>query len=260
MGEVIIRVDNIKKNYRVYKTNWQKIRSLLFGQSAGRIRNALKGVSFEIQKGETVGIIGLPFSGRTTLMKIICGIIAPDSGSVEVNGKVTPVLDHRMGFQTVMRGIDNYNIRCKLLGWTDEEIADHEDAVFEFAGLSKEKNLAMRQYRKGRISRLGFAISTELKPDILVYDEKFSFAAKTFADKAVRRLKKLTADEDTALVMTVTQREYARSLCKRGIVLYKGKVVFDGPFDEALEYYDANVKSKLKQSDSGIEDQSKVSD
>ena len=69
-----------------------------------------------------------------------------------------------------------------------------------------------------------------------------------------------TADEDTALVMTVTQREYARSLCKRGIVLYKGKVVFDGPFGEALEYYDANVKSKLKQSDSGIEDQSKVSD
>ena len=260
MGEVIIRVDNIKKNYRVYKTNWQKIRSLLFSQSAGRIRNALKGVSFEILKGETVGIIGLPFSGRTTLMKIICGIIAPDSGSVEVNGKVTPVLDHRMGFQTVMRGIDNYNIRCKLLGWTNEEIAEHEDAVFEFAGLSKEKNLAMRQYRKGRISRLGFAISTELKPDILVYDEKFSFAAKTFADKAVRRLKKLTADEDTALVMTVTQREYARSLCKRGIVLYKGKVVFDGPFEEALEYYDANVKSKRKQSDSGIEDQSKVSD
>lgn len=260
MGEVIIKVDNIKKNYRVYKTNWQKIKSLLFGQSAGRVRNALKGVSFEVQKGETVGIIGLPFSGRTTLMKILCGIIAPDSGSVEVNGKVTPVLDYRMGFQTVMPGIDNYHIRCKLLGWTDEEIADHEDAVFEFAGLSKEKNLAMRQYRKGRINRLGFAISTELKPDILVYDEKFSFAAKTFADKAIRRLKKLTADDDTTLVMTVTQREYARSLCKRGIVLDKGKVVFDGPFDEALEYYDANVKSKLKQSDSGIKDQSKVSD
>lgn len=260
MGEVIIRVDNIKKNYRVYKTNWQKIKSLLFGQSAGRVRNALRGVSFEIQKGETVGIIGLPFSGRTTLMKIICGIIAPDSGSVEVNGKVTPVLDHRMGFQTVMPGLDNYRIRCKLLGWTDEEIAEHEDAVFEFSGLSKEKGLAMRQYRKGRISRLGFAISTELKPDILVYDETFSFAAKSFADKAVRRLKKLTADDDTTLVMTVTQRDYARSLCKRGIVLYKGKVVFDGPFGEALDYYDTNVKSTLKHSDSDNIDQSKVSD
>jgi ABC-type polysaccharide/polyol phosphate transport system ATPase subunit len=247
MSEVIIRADNLKKNYRVYKTNWQKIKALLLGQDAGSKRKALSSVDFEIQKGEKVGIIGLPLSGRSTLMKLLCGVIEPDSGSVEVNGKVTPVLDHRMGFQTVMPGLDNYRIRCKLLGWTKEQADEHEDAVFEFAGISKEKGLPMRQYKKGRARRLGFAISTELKPDILVYDETFNFGAKTFADKAVRRLKKLTSDDDTTLVMTVTQRAYAQSLCDRGIVLFKGKVLFDGPFDEALDYYDANVKSTIKE-------------
>lgn len=246
MSEVVIRADNIKKSYKVYKTNWQKIKSLLVGTDAGRNRKALSGVSFEIHKGENVGIIGLPLSGRTTLMKILCGVVQPDSGTVEVHGKVTPVLDHRMGFQTVMSGLENYRIRCKLLGWTKEQIEEHEDAVFEFAGLAKEKSLQMRQYKKGRVTRLGFAISTELEPDIMVYDEKFSFGAKTFADKAVRRLKKLTAGDDVTLVMTVSQREYAGMLCQRGIVIDKGKVAFDGPFAEALEFYDENIKSAVK--------------
>lgn len=248
MSEVIIRAENIEKNYRVYKTNWQKIKSLLLGRDAGRKRNALRGVSFEIQKGESVGIIGLPLSGRTTLMKVLCGIIEPDSGTVEIDGQVTPVLDHRMGFLTVMSGFDNYRIRCRLLGWTKEEIDGHEDAVFEFAGLSKERDLSMRQYKKGRARRLGFAISTEISPDILIYDETFSFGAKAFADKAARRLKKLTAGDDTTLVMTVTERKYAAMLCERGIVLHKGKVVYDGPFADALGYYDANIKSTVNRS------------
>lgn len=244
--EPVIRVENVKKSYRVYKTNWQKIKSLLLGRDAGRKRKALGGISFEIQKGETVGVIGLPFSGRTTLMKMLCGVITPDSGSVEIRGKVTPVLNHRMGFLTVMSGLDNYRMRCRLLGWTKEQADECEEAVFEFAGLTKEKDLPMRQYKKGRAGRLGFAISTARKPDIMIYDETFSFGAKTFSEKAVRRLKKLTADDDTTLVMTVTQRKYAGMLCKRGIVIDKGKLAFDGPFAEALEYYDINVKSTIK--------------
>lgn len=247
MSEVAIRANNVKKSYKVYKTNWQKIESLLFGADAGRNRTALRGVSFEIQKGENVGIIGLPFSGKTTLLKILCGVISPDSGSVEVSGKVTPVLNHGMGFRTVMSGLDNYHIRCKLLGWTKEQADESEEAVFEFAGLTKEKDLSMRQYKKGRARRLGFAISTARNPDIMVYDETFVFGAKTFSDKAARRLKKITSGDDTTLVMTVNQRKYAGMLCDRGIVIDKGKVAFDGPFEEALEYYDSNIKSAAVQ-------------
>ena len=246
MREVVIKAESISKSYRVYKTNWQKIKSLLLGLKAGRKRNVLKDISFEIHKGEKVGIIGFPHSGKTTLMKILCGAVTPDSGSVKVNGKITAVLNYRMGFLASMSGLDNYYMRCRLLGWIKEEAEESEDAVFGFAGLEKEKNLPMVQYRKGSASRLGFAIYTERKPDIMIYDESFSLGSKRFSDDAVRRVRDLTAGDDTTLVMTVNHREYAGMLCERGIVIHKGKVVYDGLYEEALEYYDSNIKAHIR--------------
>ena len=242
MNETIIRADGLTKAYTRYKNNRQKISSLLFGRETGHRRKALTGVSLEVRRGEKIGVIGMPLSGRTTLMKILCGVIEPDSGTVEVSGRVTPVLDYTAGFHTAMSGLDNYRLRCRLLGWSDEEAAEHEDAVFGFAGIPGSKKLPMRQYKKGRARRLGFAVSTEMKPDILIFDETFNFGAKTFSDKAARRLKKLVDGGDTTFIMTVTERTYASKLCERGIVLNKGRVAFDGPFAEALEYYDSNVK------------------
>ena len=180
-------------------------------------------------------------------MKILCGAITPDSGSLEVSGKVTAVLNYRMGFKAEMSGLENYRLRCKLLDWSDDQAAESEDAVFGFAELENEKNLPMKQYKKWRASRLGFAIYTERKPDIMIYDESFSLGSKQFSDEAVHRLKKLTADGDTTLVMTVNHREYAGMLCERGIVIHKGKVVYDGPYEEALAYYDNNVKTSSVQ-------------
>lgn len=246
MSDIVIKADNITKSYRVYKTNWQKIKSLLLGIKAGRRRNVLKGISFEVRRGEKVGVIGFPSSGKTTLMKILSGVTEPSSGHVEIHGKVTSVLNYRMGFLAAMSGLDNYDLRCKMLGWSEEQAAESKHAVFEFAGLSKEMDLPMRQYKKGSAGRLGFAIYTERTPDIMIYDETFSLGPKEFSDRAVRRLKDLTAGDDTTLVMTVNHREYAAMLCERGIVIHKGVVVYDGPFADALEYYDSNIKGNLQ--------------
>ncbi len=246
MSDVVIRAENIRKSYRVYKNNWQKIRSLLLGLKAGRRRNVLRDISFEVRKGEKVGIIGFPHSGKTTLLKILSGVTEPNSGHVEISGKVTSVLNYRMGFMAAMSSVDNYAMRCKLLGWTEEQAAECEEAVFEYAGLMKEKYRPMSQLNTGRASLFGFAIYTARMPDIMIYDESFSLGSQDLSDEAVRRLKKLTSGDETTLVMSVNHREYASMLCERGIVIHKGVVVYDGPFDEALEYYDTSVKGSIK--------------
>lgn len=249
MSEVVIRADNIKKSFRHYKNNWQKIQHLLLMRDVGRRERIIRGMSFEIRKGEKVGIIGRSFSGRSTLMRIIAGALMPDSGTIEVTGQVTPVLDYKMGFINVLSGRDNYKARCRLMGWNDEQIKEHEEAVYEFAGVSKEVDKPLKLFRKGHANRLGFAIATEFKPDILVFDEGFGFGSNAFLKKAITRLEEIS-EGDTTMVMTVNRKAYSETICTRGIVMHKGKVVFDGPFADAIDYYDANCKpSSIEQNE-----------
>lgn len=245
--ETVIRVKGVKKSFRQYKNNWQKIQHLLLMRDVGRRKWLFNGVSFEIKRGEKVGIIGMPFSGRTTLMRMICGVLQPDSGKIEVNGEITPILDHKLGFQTPLTGLENYQTRCSILGWTKEEIEEREEKILEYAGISKEKDQPIKSYMAGKVNRLGFAISTETKPEILVYDAGFNFGSNNFVEKAVKRLNKLTKDDETTLIMTASRRKIASMLCERGIVFEKGKIVFDGPFNEAMDFFDANVKGPRKE-------------
>ena len=259
MSDTAISVKHLKKNYRYYKSNHQKIQSLLFGRDSGDVIKVLKTVSFEIKKGEKVALFGTNLSGKTTLMRIIAGIVEPDEGSVKTDGKITAVFDHRLGFQKTMSGIDNYKIRCKLIGWSDEKIKEKKEEVFKYAGIKPEDaENPLGTYSVGCPSRLGFAISTVDKPEIMLFDDRFSFGGKSQTIRAVQRLKKITAGENVTLLLTVRSEYVAKSLCQRGLVLHRGKIVFDGDTIEAYEYYVNNCRSNTgkKRSDEQTESQS----
>lgn len=249
MSDTVIKVSNVKKTYRRYKKNFQKIQHMLLLQNAGEKIRVLRGISFEIKRGEKVALIATPQSGKTTLMRVLAGIITPEEGEVEVNGKVTTVFDHRLGFENALTGRDNYEIRCTLMGWTKEEMKERAASIFRYSGVTDDiVDEPMSTYKKTRPYLLGFTISTVERPEIMLYDEKFNLGTKKAVRNTVERLRKLIDSPDITFLMSVSNVEIARKLCQRGIVLHHGRVVFDGDFDEAIEYYKSNCRKKKDKS------------
>lgn len=242
-NEVVIKAKKICKTYRHYRSNMQKIQFLLLKRDAGIKEEVLKNVSFEIKKGEKVGILGHQQSGKTTLMRIIAGVIRPDSGKIRTTGSITPILDVRLGFEASLTGKDNYVMMSSVLGRSSDEIRDHEASVFEFAQLTEVKDEPTKTYNKGAAGRLGFATATEMGGDIILYDAGFAFGSNAWNAACKERMKELISG-DTTFVMSVKKAADAVNLCERGIVLEKGEVVFDGSYDDALAYYKKSRKTK----------------
>ena len=242
---IAIRARHLKKSYRHYRTNMQKIQFLLLMREAGTKTDVLRDVSFDIKKGEKVGILGNQQSGKSTLMRIMAGVIRPDSGKVRVNGELTSILDLRLGFENALTGKDNYILMSSALGRSDKQIADLEDGVFRFAGLRKVKDDPIRTYKKGASARLGFATAVAAMGDVVLFDGSLSFGSKARNETCIERLKELIRG-DTTFVMAVNRINDAAQLCDRGIVLHKGKVVFDGDFQEAAEFLKNNRSAEHK--------------
>ena len=240
MGETVIKAENISKEHRHYDSNLKKMQHLLFGKDTGEKTLVLQDVSFEIEKGEKVGIIGKTTTESTTLLRILAGVIQPDSGSYMVSGEVTALIDNKFGFESSLSGRENYVVRCSLLGWPKEMIKEKEEEIFEFAGLTNDIDKPLRLYRKTGISRLGFTISTETKPEILLYGDSLSFGGSKNSNQCIKRLKELVEGDDTTVLMNAFDRKGAAQICSRGLVIHEGALVFDGPFEDAVSYFKEN--------------------
>ena len=252
MTETAISVRNLKKTYMIYKKNGQRLLREGFGIKAGDTLEVLKDVSFEIKRGEKVGLIGNIGSGRTTLMRILSGIITADSGTVKVNGTVTPVLFYAMGFEGHLTGRDNIRLKGTLMGWDHSTIREREEALAETAGIAEIIDEPAKIYPRGSMNRLGFVMNTEFKPDIMLHDEKFVVGGKVYEKACTKRLRKLVKDDDVTLLMTVNSITNAKGICKRGIVLDDGVICFDGEFMEATEYFKTNCLKAVPEKLSGV--------
>ena len=242
MSDIAIKVTDLKKEYIVYRSNHQRIHNALFGGSRGETIPALDGVSFEINKGEKVALLGNLGSGRSTLLHILAGMLPQDSGTYEVNGKVTTVFSHLFGFDPALPGRDNIRIKARLMGFKKKEIRAAEEEIIEFAELSDIIHQPMKNYPAGGRARLGFAIETLKKPEILFYDTHFNFGGPDYVRKCSKRYQEIIAGDDTTVIMTMPNIALARKVCPRILVLDEGRLVFDGDFAEGLKYYRANCK------------------
>lgn len=241
MSEVVIKAIHLRKTFRHYKRNIQKMQHMLLLRRTGNINNVFSDVSFEIRKGEKVGIITRPGCGKTTMMRLLGGILTPEKGSIEVKGKITSIFDFRYGFETSLTVRDNYEIKCALLGWPRDVMKQREEEILRFAGLYKMREHTLREAKNLGANRLGFAICTYEKPDILLLDEKMAFGGNYYVKKYMEHMKELVLDPDVTLVMAVNKLSTAAELCTRGIILNDGKVEFDGSYEDASAYYVANL-------------------
>lgn len=203
---------------------------------------ALSDVTFRIDKGERVGIIGPNGCGKTTLLRTISGIFVPDEGEVRTSGRIAPLLSLGTGFDLNLSGHDNLRLNGLTLGMTLEEIERKADAIIQFAGLGKFMDTPMRYYSTGMIGRLGFAISLAREAEILLIDEVFSVGDLDFQNRSREALDNLM--QKVAIQVIVSHNlDTVTEFCDRVIYMRGGCVVADGPTPEVLEKYRADTEA-----------------
>lgn len=236
----VIEVENVGMSFR---TDINRIGSLkewvvtlLKGKMHYENIEALKDVSFSVEEGEVLGIIGRNGSGKSTLLKTISGIYTPTSGSVRVNGRIAPMLELGSGFDQELSGRENISLNASILGYTEQQIREHYDDIVEFSELSDFIEMPLKTYSSGMKAKLAFSVATVLKPEILIVDEILSVGDEAFQRKSRARMMEMMSGGTTVLFVS-HDMEQIRELCNRVVWLDKGNVRMIGNADEVCSRY-----------------------
>lgn len=236
--DVVISFDRVSKVYRLYKSDKQRLLGIFFKKIPYTKKCAVNDMSFQIHRGEAVAIFGKNGAGKSTILKMVTGVVFPTKGSVEVDGIVSALLELTSGFDMEFTGRENIYLKGQILGLKDEEIRALEPAIIEFAELDEYIDQPVRTYSSGMKARLGFSICVNINPEILIVDEALSVGDKAFQKKCTEKVRSLMQAENITLLFVTHSVNTARDFCDRGIVIKKGKLVFDGDIEEAIEYYE----------------------
>ena len=197
---------------------------------------ALNDVSLSVKRGEVVGIVGLNGSGKSTLLKVISGILKPTTGTAEINGTISPLIELGAGFDFELTTRENIFLNGSVLGFDRKFIREKYDEILDFAELRDFENVAIKNFSSGMIARLGFAIATLVKPDILIVDEILAVGDFLFQQKCEKRINEMMAGGTTVLIVSHSIDQIER-LCSRVVWLEHGKVRADGETNEICEQY-----------------------
>ncbi len=237
MSDVAIRVSDLKITYRTMKK--QSFKDLLSRKNRREYVEALKGISFEINRGEIVGIIGKNGSGKSTLLRALAGIFTADSGEIETFDNTISLLAIGVGFNKELSGRENIILSGLLLGFTEEEIRKKMPKIISFSELGKFIDMPVRTYSSGMFSKLSFSITAVLETDIMLVDEVLSVGDARFKRKSRRKMKKIIRDENRTVVIVSHSIETLRKLCNRMIWMNDGEIVMIGETNEVLDKYEA---------------------
>lgn len=204
---------------------------------------ALKDVSFKIEKGDRVGVMGFNGAGKSTLLKTIAGVLKPTMGNVKVTGTIAPMLELGAGFDPNYSGAENIYLYGATMGFSRKFIDEKYNEIVEFSELKDFINAPLKSYSSGMKSRLGFAIATAVKPDVLILDEVLSVGDAAFKEKSEQRILDMMEDGVTVLYVSHST-DRIRKLCNKAIILTKGQVVAHGEVNEICDMYTEMVNSK----------------
>ncbi len=239
--QTVIEFDNVSKRFALQRETTSTVLEAVLGRFRRRTQSegdfwALRDVSFSIQTGETVGIIGANGGGKSTTLKLISRVLEPTSGQVRVQGRVGALLELGAGFHPDLTGRENIYLNGSLLGLSREEIQRNFDAIVAFAELERFIDVPVKHYSSGMYVRLGFAVAVHTRPDILLVDEVLAVGDATFQRKSLERILELKR-AGTTIVFVSHSAETVRSLCQRAIWLDDGRVVADDLADVVLTRY-----------------------
>ncbi len=247
MGNHAIEVDHVSMMFNINSEGVDNAKELVVRAAKKQLHFsrfwALKDVSFNVKKGDRLGIMGFNGAGKSTLLKTIAGVLKPTTGNVKHDGTIAPLIELSAGFDANYSGRENIFLYAATMGFSRKFIEAKYDEIVEFSELGKFIDAPLKSYSSGMRSRLGFAIATSVKPEILILDEVLSVGDAAFREKSERRIEGMMGDGVTVLFVSHSTERVER-LCNKAIILTQGQLVANGDSAEVCELYKQMVKQK----------------
>ncbi len=244
MEEIVIRFNHVTKMYKLFKNDKRRLLYTFCKKIKYQEKRAVDDASLEIRRGESVALFGKNGAGKSTILKMITGVAFPTSGEIEVNGRVSALLELTSGFDPEFTGRENIYLKGQLLGLRDTEIKEVEQEIINFAELDEYIDQPVRTYSSGMKARLGFSINVNIRPEILIVDEALSVGDEEFKNKCTRKVNEIISKDNVTLLFVTHSTAMAKEFCKRGIFMKNGKIIYDGDINTAIEEYEKTVKKK----------------
>jgi lipopolysaccharide transport system ATP-binding protein len=254
--ETVICIDNVTKQYRLgtigggtlkgdLQSWWARVRhkedpNLIVGSDVYTKNEkfmALDGVSFEVKKGETIGLIGGNGAGKSTLLKLLSRITAPTSGEIRIKGRISSMLEVGTGFHPELTGRENIYLNGAILGMKRKEVDERIDRIIEFSECEKFIDTPVKRYSSGMFVKLAFSVAAHLDCDIMLMDEVLAVGDMAFQKKCIDKMVSVARDEGKTIIYVSHNMQTIRQLCSRAVVLRKGKVIFDGDVEDGIDLY-----------------------
>ena len=247
MSKYAVEVDHVSMLFNMSSEKVDNIKEYFVRLLTRRLNYnefwALRDVSFKIEKGDRLGVMGFNGAGKSTLLKVVAGVLKPTMGSVKVRGVIAPMLELGAGFDMNYTGKENIFLYGATMGYPRKFLEEKYDEIVEFSELGKFINAPMKNYSSGMKSRLGFAIATAVKPDILILDEVLSVGDAAFKEKSEQRILDLMEDGVTVLYVSHST-ERVKKICNKAIILTKGQLVAYGDAESICNIYTEMVNNK----------------
>ena len=232
-----IEVKDLKITYKCVKSLSMRKSLFHLRKSKLEVYEALRGISFEVKKGEIMGIVGKNGSGKSTLLRAIAGIFSADSGSIELESDSVSLLSIGVGFQKKLSGRENIILSGMLLGFSEQDVRDKMDEIIEFANLGKFIDMPVKTYSSGMYSKLAFSITAVLETDIMLIDEVLSVGDAKFKKKSYKKMQELIMDENRTVVIVSHSTETLEKLCTSLLWLHEGEIKMQGDTKTVLDAY-----------------------
>ena len=236
MGDVAIQVEHLSKMYKLYNKPSDRLKEALGMKVKVREHFALNDVNFQVSRGETVGIIGTNGSGKSTVLKIITGVVSPTKGEVKVDGRISALLELGAGFNGEYSGLENVYLNGTMIGFSKEEIDSKLDDILTFADIGDFIYQPVKTYSSGMFVRLAFAVAINIDPDILIVDEALSVGDVFFQAKCYRKFEEFKQKGKTIVFVSHDLNSISR-YCDRVILLNKGNILDEGDPKKIVDLY-----------------------
>ena len=265
MSEIAVKIENVSKEYRLgaiggttLRDDLQRLKAKLLkkedptlriGAKSGTLNErflALDDISFEVHKGEAIGIIGHNGAGKSTLLKLLSRVTAPTKGTISFNGRIASMLEVGTGFHPELTGRENVYMNGAILGMSKDEITEKFDEIVKFVEMEKFIDTPVKRYSSGMYVKLAFSVAAHLDSEIMIMDEVLAVGDVNFQQKCLQKMRKVAKEEGRTILYVSHNMTTIKNLCDRCVVLKKGKIIFDGDVDEAISIYsnDFNLTSK----------------
>ncbi len=240
MSDIVIDVKNVTMKFKMSDEPLNSLKEVFTTAVKGKLKFneflALDDVSFELEKGKTLGLIGKNGAGKSTTLKLISGILKPTSGTIRTQGNIVPMLELGAGFDLELTGKENIYLNGAILGYSKQYLEDKYDEIVDFAEIRDFIDMPIRNYSSGMMARLAFSIASVVQPEILIVDEILAVGDVAFQEKSFNRMKELMSGGATVLFVS-HDLEKIEEMCDKVIWLQKGKVVMFGDTEEVCEAY-----------------------